>query len=636
VEALNFDRHRRPVVTPRAIVIGVALIPLNAYWIMVAEFRWYEILTLNPLFVTPVFFLLLLAGVNALLRAVRPSWAFTVAELLVIYIMLAVSCTVATHDFGINLITMLGWGAWFATPENKWETTIFPYSPKWALVWDKDSLHGFMDGGVSMYNMRMLGPWLMPLAVWIGFMLVLFGTMMCLNVMVRKAWIEDTKLSFPVVRLPLAMVGLDTPRLYASKLLWIGAALPIISGTLNGLSQIYPALPHMQTRAHWPAFSDPPWNMLGAPYSFYPFAIGLGYFVPLDVLFSCWFFYLFVKAQIVLGYFVGLTRLPDYPYAMEQGIGAWTTYGILSLYVTRHHWKRLLHAIVNRLPTPDKDELMPYRVAFYGAIAGIVALIFFWRAIGMTALPATIAVLIYFLLALCITRVRAEAGSQHTVWDLEPMNLFPLVDTKLLGRGNIIGAGLSHWFWRLNRSHAMPTQLEGLKMWQAAGLRPRDLLLPLVTATVVSSIAGPWAILQVGYRFGAAAKCVGYARWTGGEIYGWLGSMLNTGRRFELPRWIAVFGSSGLTLALWVLQIRYTWLWLHPLGYCAGPGLIWLWCPFMIAWAVKYVIVRYGGQKVYHTLIPFFLGLALGDYVTGAVWSLVSNAMQIPGYQIFH
>ena len=57
----------------------------------------------------------------------------------------------------------------------------------------------------------------------------------------------------------------------------------------------------------------------------------------------------------------------------------------------------------------------------------------------------------------------------------------------------------------------------------------------------------------------------------------------------------------------------------HPLGYCIGPGLIWHWSPFFIAWLLKLVILRYGGLRFYRRALPFFLGLVLGDYVLGAL-----------------
>ena len=633
-EAIAVPRPR--AVTARAVALGLALIPLNAYWVILSEFRWYLILTLNPVFVTPVFFLLILVAVNAVLKKLRPAWAFSIGEMLIVYIMLAISCTVATHDFGINLMTTLGWGAWFGTPENKYAELILPYVPKWAIVSDTVSLKGFMDGGTSIYRANMIGPWLVPLAVWIGFMLVLFGVMLCLNVMIRRAWIEETKLSFPAVRLPMAMVGLDAPKFFSSKLLWLGIALPVISGTLNGLAQLYPALPHIQTRAHFPVFSGPPWSLMTVPYAFYPFAIGLGYFVPLDVLFSCWFFYLFVQGLNIVGWPLGLTKLPGFPYQTEQGMGAWAMYGVLILHITREKWQKVLTSLWNMRKLEDEDEVMSYRTAFYGVIVGIVALVCFWHAMGMSVAPAVLTVVLYFMISLCITRVRAEAGSQHTAWDLEPMRLFGLVDSRMIGRGNVIAAGMSHWFWRLNRSHAMPTRLEGMRMWQAAGLRPRDLLLPLIAGTIVASIAAPWAVLHVAYTEGAATKCIGYARWTGYEAFGYMTNFFTSGNPTQWARIIAALASAGMVFVLWVLQARYPWMWLHPLGPAAGNYLIWVWCPFMIAWVLKYCIVRFGGQKAHKVMVPFFLGLVLGDYVTGAVWSIVSQMLKIPGYEIFH
>lgn len=110
--------------TRRALWIGLLLVPLNVYWVIVAELRWYIVLTLNPLFVTPIFYLFVLAGLNSVLLRFRPRWAFTKPELVSIYIMLVLSCTVATHDFIINLMSSMTWPRWQASPSNNWEATI--------------------------------------------------------------------------------------------------------------------------------------------------------------------------------------------------------------------------------------------------------------------------------------------------------------------------------------------------------------------------------------------------------------------------------------------------------------------------------------------------------------------------------
>ncbi|NPV48946.1 MAG: hypothetical protein HPY69_18550 [Armatimonadetes bacterium] len=620
----------------KAFLLGLLLIPLNVYWVVTAELRWYMILTLNPLFVTPLFFLVLLVGLNVLLGRLRPSWRFTMAELLTVYIMLAVSCTVATLDYVVNWIRMIGWGAWFASDENKWEQVVFPHVPRWTLMWDRDVLRGFFEGG-TLYRGDVLAAWAGPVAVWLLFMLLCCGLFLCLTVMVRRAWIEETKLSFPTVRLPLSVLGLDAPGFWLSRAMWAGAGLTLINGTLNGLAQLYPSLPHLPTAAHPLNFVTPPWNAIGwTPVSVYPFAIGLAYFVPLDVLFSCWFFYLFQKAQAIGGTAAGLHKVPGFPFGPEQAIGGWLAYAGLLLYLTRAHWARLWQALSGAERGGEGDEFLPRRTAAVAGLAMLALLLAFWRLVGMSFAGAAVALVVYLLVSLAIARVRAEAGAPHDVVSPEPMNLFRLVSSSLVTKGDVVGAGLSHWFWRFNRSHPMPTQLEALRLWHQTGLSPRRLAGPLIAATVLSCVVALWAVLHVAYAEGALAKCMGFKPLTGQEMWGYMALALTEPHGMDWPRLLAVGTGAAMVGLLWSAQARYTWFILYPLGYCVGPSLNWVWFPFLVAWIIKAAIVRYGGQRVYRNAAPFFLGLVLGDYLVGAAWAIIGPVMGFQGYGIFH
>ncbi len=632
------DGHPSGTISLRALVLGVLLIPLNVYWVIVAELRWYAILTLNPLFVTPVFYLFVLVLLNALLHRFAPRWAFSAAELVVIYLMLVMSCTIATHDFIINLISLMGWARWFATPTNRWEDTLFPHLPRWLLVWDKELLEGYFQGNSTLYRLDVLRMWLAPLAFWSLFILIAGWTMLCLNVLFRRAWMDQTRLSFPIVRLPLALTEPFAPgSMIRSRALWIGFVAAAGLDLLNGLHEWFPSLPYFQTRAVPIQFTQPPWTAVGwFVRTFYPFAIGLAYLVPLDVSFSCWFFYLFIKAQMVIGYQLGYGNIPDFPYVSEQGIGAWVTFGVLLLYSSRGYLKEIFTAVWRGDRTLDTGEPLPYRVALWGALVGLVAFAGFWWLAGMSLLWVLMMVATYFLLALCITRVRAEAGGQHTVWDLEPIRLFRLFDSSLMTPATMSAAALSHWFWRLNRSHIMPSQMEGFKLAQEHGIPLRRLVLPILLSLAVATVAGQWACLHVLYREGALAKCRGFAVWTGVESFGWLDSAINSGFKAEVNRWGVVGVSSLFTLFLYAMRTRFVGFPFHPLGYCIGPGLVWLWLPFFIAWLVKFFVLRYGGLRMYRRTLPFFLGLVLGDYTMGALWSLIGVAWDVPTLQIFH
>jgi hypothetical protein len=44
--------------------------------------------------------------------------------------------------------------------------------------------------------------------------------------------------------------------------------------------------------------------------------------------------------------------------------------------------------------------------------------------------------------------------------------------------------------------------------------------------------------------------------------------------------------------------------------------------PFLIAWAAKSIVLRYGGVKMYQKLVPLFMGFALGDVVIAGLWGI--------------
>jgi len=64
-------------------------------------------------------------------------------------------------------------------------------------------------------------------------------------------------------------------------------------------------------------------------------------------------------------------------------------------------------------------------------------------------------------------------------------------------------------------------------------------------------------------------------------------------------------------------------------------GMFNLWCPLFVAWALKFTILRHGGLRAYRRAVPFFLGLALGDYILGYTWSMGSVLLNRTLYQFW-
>jgi hypothetical protein len=58
------------------------------------------------------------------------------------------------------------------------------------------------------------------------------------------------------------------------------------------------------------------------------------------------------------------------------------------------------------------------------------------------------------------------------------------------------------------------------------------------------------------------------------------------------------------------------------------------WGSIFISWAIKFAILRLGGLKLHRQSIPFFLGLVLGEFVVGSIWSIRGVVFGVDSYRI--
>jgi hypothetical protein len=297
----------------KALIIGVCLIPLNNAWMTQMEMVWggtYP--SVITLLFNVVFSLFVLVWLNLLLRRYIPKLALSRNDLLVIYVMLAVGCSLNGTDVMQTLVYIVGTGFWYATPENEWAELFHRFLPSWLTISDKNTLQGFFEGGGTFYRWDVFRAWMVPIAFWCGFTFALVWTMLCINVLIRKQWIERERLTYPIIRLPYEMAG--EARFFQNRVIWMGFAIAAGINLLNGLAYLYPQIPMIPVKQHgiYRYFTERPWNAISGwtSISFYPFAIGLGFLMPLDLSFSCWFFYLFWQFERVFGAIFGWRSLP--------------------------------------------------------------------------------------------------------------------------------------------------------------------------------------------------------------------------------------------------------------------------------------------------------------------------------------
>ena len=633
----------------RAIAIGTALVPINIWFLFYMEVAHnagpgtgagpYP--STISLFANAVCFLLLITGLNALYGRIVRRPALERGELLVVYVMLTISTSIVSIDFLDILVPMMTYPFQFATPENNWAKILWPHIPNWLAVSDPEAVKSWYEGRSTLYTWEHIRPWLTPAAVWSGVMLVMMYVMFCINTIVREQWTKHDRLQFPLVEVPLQITE-PGGKLFRSKLMWIGFAVAFGINLWNGLAYLYPSMPSLPIRM-WdlgPLFTSRPWNAIGwTPMSLYPYGIGLGFLLPVDMLFSCWFFYISWRLLRVLGAIYGVYDSPtQFPYMDQQALGAYYFIALFAIWSGRKHLMTVLRRVFGDLEDPgEPDAPMTYRAAVLGLVAGTLAIMLFFKFVGLQWWVSIVAISLYFLIALAAARMHAEFGPpMHDMHRMGP----ELVLTQALGSG-AFGlrelAGLS-WFWWFNRAYrSIPIayQLDGMRLAERTRTPQRQMAWGIGIASVVAVICGFWVYLHYGYQNGASAGMANHVVGFGRE--GWqqhFGAWAAAPTKPDIVATGAIAWGMAVTYLLYFIKVRVAWWPFHPLGFAVSTSysIGSLWFPLAIAWAAKLITLRVGGLKAYRTVLQFFVGLILGDFVMGCLWPLMGWIAGISTY----
>ncbi len=632
--------RKSQIATTRAITIGILLIPVNTYWIIQIEFVWaHSFPTCLTLLFNAVFILLLLTSLNMFFQKFSPFSPLQRGELLTIYAMVCISSALSGCDITQTLVFTMTHPFWYATVENEWAQLFHRFIPEWLSVDDRSALFGLYKGGTTFYQLHYIQVWIKPVLFWCGFTLILLFVMLCINVIIRKQWIERERLTYPITQLPLEMIR-EGNRFLKNRLMWTGFAFAGGINIINGVNYFYPSMPSIPCKIHNISylFAEKPWNAMGwTPISFYPFVLGLGFLMPIDLSFSCWFFYLFWKMQRVAGSVVGLKALPAFPYPSEQLAGALTGLFIFAVWAGRHQIKEVLMAVSSRSDIDDHLEPTSYRTASVGLVGGTLFLTLFAVKAGMSAWAALVFFLFYFISLIALTRVRAELGPP--VHELDgagvDQTMVKFFGTYKLGARNLTGFSTFCWLnrWEAYRINAMPLQLESLKLAEGLRVDTKRLAFAMTVAGVAGALASFWLILDTSYKIGVS-RLSNPSLWFAQEPFRHLQSWLNYPSSGDS---VAIsFMAIGLvfTILMMVLRMRFFWWPLHPAGYIVSTGwaMNCVWFPIFLSSVTKWIIIRYGGIKSYRKAVPFFGGLILGEYVIGSLWSIIGMSFHTRTY----
>ncbi len=622
----------------RSLLLAVVLVPSVVMFIHYAELllggrRGHTALANTSIPVGAFFAVFAVAAVNLAIKRLWPRAALRRQELTLLYVLLAASTVIASSGGVHFLVPTLTAAFYYATPENAWERFQGDI-PTWFSPREMSVILPFYTGEAAVPWKA----WVVPVVVWTGFLLTFYFGTLCICALLRRQWIEREKLTFPTVYVPLYIAD-QRGRNWRSLPLWLGFALPFAIGTINTLNLNLPAFPRIQVRPIelTTAFSDPPWNAMGGiAVSFYPFIIGLAYLLSLEMTFSCVFFYFATLAQRVFGAVTGLDELGTgqaisrFPWENHQAAGAFIGITLLSLFIARRELAALFRGAFG-----GEGERWPV----WGLIVSFLGLVAFCRLAGMSYYAPAILILLAWVYMAAATRIRAETGNAWLFGPrVDPHTLMVTTfGSGLFGQANLtVMAYLSNISSFDMRCIPMPHQLDGFKMAGETGLSPRRLAPAMIVALGFALVIGLWGGLFIWYRYGALAELDAWRTSMGRQPFDRLASYLSSPLEADRYGSAAALGGLAFTVFLAVMRTKFLWWPFHPVGYAlANTGTMrTMWLPFLIAWLIKSSVLRYGGPAWYRRLLPFFLGLVIGDFVNGGLWTLIGCLYDMRVYPI--
>lgn len=643
-------RMWREVVTPRAILIGLLMVVLLVWMaqILSIQYRAMDVGASAPPPGTTdlLFFYVLFAA--PLLTRLNHRLALSRSELLLVYAMMLVAGPI-THPFAIGFLIPHTVSPYhYDANEPRW-AEFQPFLPAWLGPNDENAVTGFFRGTGGAVPWQ---AWLTPMLAWSSLLIVLFFVMLCINVVMRRQWVDNERLTFPLATIPLALTQPPAtnvqrlPDLLCQPLFWLGLALPLaiqMPGALHKYFPMVPAMPMREVQILDASSLAPPWNGLGViEFSFLFWLIGVVYLLPKELAFSGWFFYSVALMENVAAVYFGTTgEAPsvysnDFPALYAQGAGAAFALTGITLYTARRHLREVLRKAFRRDPAvDDSGEFLSYRTAVFGTIAGVTFILGWFYLAGMRLWVAALLfglMLAYFFI---FARIRAETGLGMGVI-LWPKMLDEVMVTLVGGKNltmsdSTLLYALRWLYFGSSTGAVMASQLEGVKLADASGLRGRSVGTVLtVVAALTTVLAFAWT-LKTYYLSGFEQMAIGQrtTSMVGSQIYWSYQNLVATYDAPGDPEWGGILAMSAgalVVMALSWLRMNFLWFPLHPVGFLAANswGMHINWASFLIGWMLKTLITRYGGLAVYRRLLPLFLGLIVGDLLHQGIWGLVT------------
>lgn len=499
--------------------------------------------------------------------------------------------------------------------------------------------------------------WGRTLLFWVPVILTTAVLVTGLALVVHRQWAIHERLPYPTVEFARALLPEQdgtVSAVFRNRLFWLGAA-PVFLLYMNNYARTWwpEYLVSIKTSFDFwplldlfPVFRDgyAPLRCLFRPVIYFS-VVGISGFLASDAAFSLGvapYLYTLVTG-IVAGYgiTVGGAFLRPSINAFNHA-GGYCAMFLVLLYTGRHYFRNVLR---RSLGLPSGESMAPSAV--WGGRAALVAgalLLIQLVAVGVTwylgALYVAGAVVIYVV----ASRLLAEVG----LFTLQPF-FFPcvliwgLLGVRAVGPDQLLMLSMvSSVILIYPRATTMPFIVCGLQFADRVRVRLGTVAGAGYGAFVVGLLVAIPVTLYIQYQYGALRAGDGWSAGTAPRLafnatcavrnqlaaQGLLEESLSAGvldRLADIRPVPACVVGFAITFALtWLftfLRHRFAWWPLHPVMFLvlASWQSTYVAFSFLIGWAVKAVVTKYGGATAYLRLRPLMIGLIAGELLAGLV-----------------
>jgi len=677
--------QQRPPVNIRSVILGLigvvfinALAPFNNSVLNNTDIVGNFLPTGLLLFV-----MLFVILINAPLYRFAPRYAYGSGELAVALGMILVSCALPFVGLMRYLPGNLVGLFYYAAQRSEYADFLrSAHLPDWLFPTyaSSDVVQRGNDPVVQQYVGRALADsdtftahfravpwhaWLRPTITWGIFLVGLFGSIVCMMVVLRRQWVENERLQFPLATVYMSLIEAPAPGnalnpLFRNRLFWIAFSAVAFIHLFNGLGSYYPRyIPPIPLSYNIGGIlSEEPWRYCEWDFMFqriYFTIIGLAMFMQTRTAFSLWFIFVLVQvARMVTG--MRQTEISEL-MTFDQLFGAVIVFGGIILYIARQH----LLAVFRQMfgpgrPDDPRGRYLPYRLAGWGFISCQLILILWLIAAGTTIVGALVIIGMLMLLFLILARIVADTGM---IYPLIPVPVAHPFDVAASSFPALPHTSTSNYFFaRLfsgilthdTRQSLSPYAQHAMAVtdraayshtndWRKAIRFIGALILALAVAYLVSGAA----TLYVEYAYAATLD-----RSNASPINPWSSHTLVQyivmdpavtytagGQAVSHNRILQIGIGAAITAALGVLRLNVAAWPLHPVGFllCYTWGLRQIWFSIFLGWLIKTIVVHFGGARMFSRAQPFFLGLIYGEVLAAAFWLVTSLVLWFLGFE---